>query len=173
MRCVGRAAVRRTAAPTPPPIPSRARTAFGVRLMSAPTRENPGACSYTSTSWPAARSAIAAARPPTPPPQIPIFTLYSCPGVTGDRVIPRRAYAGLGDDMITAVSSIADEFVGQIVLDGLRVLDVPELLEHLCGRLGQIHIDPAGRVILCARPHDQRQHHRELRFGLLPVVVGV
>src|SRR5262249_55494579 len=70
MRWVGRAAVSRKASPTP--RPSSARTALGVRFMSAPTRRNARVCSSTITACPFWRSAMAAERPPMPPPTIPI-----------------------------------------------------------------------------------------------------
>src|SRR3954469_1550549 len=70
MRWLGRAAVTRAASPTP--RPSSARTALGVRLMSAPTRANCFACSNTVTSWPARFSAMAATRPPMPAPTMPM-----------------------------------------------------------------------------------------------------
>src|SRR5450830_117640 len=73
IRWLGRAAVLRTAVPTAWPRPSSARTALGVRLISAPTRKNCFDCSYTTTSWPARCKAMAAVRPPMPAPRTPIL----------------------------------------------------------------------------------------------------
>ena len=70
MRWLGCAADWRKASPTP--RPSSARTALGVRLMSAPTRANCAACSYTRTRKPARSKPMAAARPPMPAPLMPM-----------------------------------------------------------------------------------------------------
>src|SRR5688572_5164323 len=57
------------------PRPTRSiwRTAFGVRYTPAPTSPSAGACSYTDTSRPCAISALAANRPPMPPPTTAIL----------------------------------------------------------------------------------------------------
>ena len=100
MRCVGRAALARTAAAMSAPRPSRARTALGVRLMSAPTRRNCRLCSNTNTSCPAWCSALAAASPPMPAPTMPILKRAMVPvscwwGLFGDAPRdPERTDAG-------------------------------------------------------------------------------
>src|SRR6185312_9232814 len=53
--------------------------AFALIWIPAPISSSCGACSYTSTSWPACSRKQAALRPPSPPPAIRILYRVMCP----------------------------------------------------------------------------------------------
>src|SRR5687768_960953 len=108
------------------PRPTRSiwRTAFGVRYTPAPTSPSAGACSYTDTSRPCAISALAANKPPMPPPTTAICGRALFISRTSTPPRPDDVPGGAGDERerqekkndrgVEAAGELLDRLAGEV-----------------------------------------------------------